>query len=402
MSHVTSARDLKLMLDVHIGIDASNISQGGGLTHLVQLLRFVDPKTVGVRRVTVWATKKILDKLPEKPWLVKRSGGWAEKPLVLRAIFHQLLMPYQLKAEGCDLIFAPGGILPFFSNLPSVAMSQNMLPFDPKSALQFGFFSLMRFKFFLLRYIQLMSFRSSDGVIFLTQYAREALAPRINRKDIMTKIINHGIETRFRSVPRQQRPLSNYSHTQPLRILYVSIVMPYKHQIEVALAVAHLRSKNIPIEIQFIGAAWGNYGKKFKHTLKKLDPEGEFLKWLGERHFDSLETIYHQSQLFVFASSCETSSNILIEAMAAGLPIACSNRAPLPEIMNDAALYFDPECPNSISEVLEKLVRDDSKRYELSKKSFEKSASFSWDDCASLTFAFLADISRRKLGYANA
>jgi glycosyltransferase involved in cell wall biosynthesis len=41
--------------------------------------------------------------------------------------------------------------------------------------------------------------------------------------------------------------------------------------------------------------------------------------------------------------------NILLEAMAAGLPIACSNRGPMPEVLGTAGLYFNPENPAEIA-----------------------------------------------------
>ena len=50
----------------------------------------------------------------------------------------------------------------------------------------------------------------------------------------------------------------------------------------------------------------------------------------------------------IFASSCESSSCVLIENMASGLPIACSNRGPMPEVLKDGGVYFDPEKPIDI------------------------------------------------------
>jgi len=45
-------------------------------------------------------------------------------------------------------------------------------------------------------------------------------------------------------------------------------------------------------------------------------------------------------------------ANILVEAMASGLPIACSNRGPMPEVLGDAGVYFDPEDPHDIARAL--------------------------------------------------
>ena len=53
--------------------------------------------------------------------------------------------------------------------------------------------------------------------------------------------------------------------------------------------------------------------------------------------------VLKRAHLFVFASSCENMPNTLVEAMASGLPIACSDRGPMPEILRDGGTYFDPE-----------------------------------------------------------
>ena len=58
---------------------------------------------------------------------------------------------------------------------------------------------------------------------------------------------------------------------------------------------------------------------------------------------DDLHQKYLDADLGLFASSCENMPNILLETMGAGLPIACSNRQPMPEILKNGGEYFDPE-----------------------------------------------------------
>ena len=65
--------------------------------------------------------------------------------------------------------------------------------------------------------------------------------------------------------------------------------------------------------------------------------------------------------------------NTLIEAMAAGLPIVSSDRGPMPEILGDAGLYFNPESPDSIASALYEMASNTSMRLSLSRKSKLKS-----------------------------
>ena len=48
------------------------------------------------------------------------------------------------------------------------------------------------------------------------------------------------------------------------------------------------------------------------------------------------------SHIFLFASSCETFGQVLIEGLAAGLPTASSSMSGIPEILGDTVIYFDP------------------------------------------------------------
>jgi glycosyltransferase involved in cell wall biosynthesis len=94
----------------------------------------------------------------------------------------------------------------------------------------------------------------------------------------------------------------------------------------------------------------------------------------------------------VFASSCENLPNILLEAMASGLPIACSNRLPMPEVLGPAGVYFDPLRPRQIEDALRQLFHDAQLRRHLAVAAFERAGQFSWSDCARDTFRFLADV----------
>ena len=386
--------DMREKPGLYLGIDATNIRQGGGVTHLSQLLQAGDPAVAGFDRVTVWTCKSTAATLPDRPWLIKRSAPWMEAALPMRMVGQQFRLPKDLAAVGCDVLFSPGGTLPNWCSLPTVTMSQNMLPFEPLEAARFGCFSPMRLKMRLLRHTQAHSFRRADGIIFLTQYAATAVSKALADVPSNLGLIPHGIEPRFIQAPRPQRWLADCSAQSPFRILYVSILMPYKHQVEVAHAAKQLRSAGMPIEMRFIGSPWGGYGQQFRALLDELDPKREFLLWSGAEPFDALHNCYQNADVFVFASSCENLPNILIEAMAAGLPIASSDRGPMPEVLGDAGVYFDPEVPASIAEALSKLALDASLRANLAGMAWRKAQAYSWERCAHDTFTFIAQVAR--------
>lgn len=379
---------------LHLGIDASNIRQGGGVTHLSQLLCAANPAAAGIERITVWAVRSTAATLPARTWLEVRSPAWIEASLPRRMFGQQFKLVRELKLAGCDVLFSPGGTLPLWGSMPMVTMSQNMLPFEPVEALRFGRWSGMRLKMWMLRRTQGRSFRHASGVIFLTQYAQQSVCSFLGVVKSRTVLIPHGIESRFVQPPRLQQCADRYSPERPFRFLYVSILMPYKHQMEVAQAISLLRREGLSVEIRFVGADWGDSGREFRRLLQCLDPGKEYLHWTGGVPFDQLGGVYLEADAFVFASSCENLPNIMIEAMASGLPIASSNRGPMPEVLGDAGLYFDPEVPESIADALRKLIHNVGLRTELAASAWQKSQSYSWGRCARETLEFIVKIAR--------
>lgn len=379
---------------IHIGVDASNIRQGGGVTHLSRLLSYAEPETIGVERVTVWAPKKTLSALPDPQWLVKRESAWVESSLPKRACWQQRILPKALLAEKCSILFSPGGTTPYSSPVKTVSMSQNMLPFEPAEAALFGTFSFMRLKLRLLRSSQGSSFARADGVIFLSRYARDRLINTLALDPRRAVLIPHGVEPRFFQLPRRARELAECNSLAPFRLLYVSILMPYKHQIEIARAAAILRMEGLPLTVDFIGASWGRYGATFESELRRLDPDRVFLRWLGEVPFEGLHLLYRDADGFVFASSCENLPNIMIEAMAAGLPILSSGRGPMPEVLGDDGCYFDPYVVDSIVAEMRRFLGDREMRERLALGGSVRARRYSWKTCADETFAFIASVAR--------
>lgn len=378
-----------------VAIDASNIISGGGLTHLVRMLTEASPADCGVHVVHVWTSTSTAQQLPKQDWLVLHSPSWCDAGLARRIWGQQFLLPAMVKAAGCEVLFSPGGTLPAWSPVPMVTMSQNMLPFEPDRARLFGRWSWMRLKMRILRVSQGRSFRRAEGLIFLTRYARDSVLAAVGSLPALTALIPHGVEHRFVIRARPQRAVQAPVDRE-LRLLYVSIQMPYKHHIELMDAVVHLREQGLDVVLTMVGSSAGAYGQAVRLKRLELDPGQEFLHDLGHVDFGRLHELYGQADAFVFASSCENLPNILIEAMAAGLPIACSQRGPMPEVLGDAGIYFDPESPVSIAQAIRPLAEDPVLAASLAQRAWDRAQAYSWKRCASDTFSFLSKLASLK------
>jgi glycosyltransferase involved in cell wall biosynthesis len=369
-----------------IGIDASNLLLGGGVTHLDELLRAADPERHRFSEVIVWGRRATLDRLPQKPWLILRSEPELERNLLRRSLWRMRRLDGLLRQAGCDLLFVPGGsYLGAFR--PFVTMSRNLLPFDDAAVHKYGF-SWMRLKMRLLRRVQTATFRSASGVIFLTASARNWVTRVTGSLPGRTEIIPHGISSRFSRNPSPQLPLEHYSIARPFRLLYVSNLQPYKHHAPLVAAVRTMRDEGYPLALDLVGAGSIAAEQELKRIVDEAGGASEGIAYHGSVNYSALPGFYHRADVFVFASSCENLPNILLEAMAAGLPIACSNRSVMPEVLGEAGLYFDPESPQSMSQALKILLNDPALRARLGEAARRRVADWSWPRCADMTFAF--------------
>ncbi len=373
---------------IRVGIDGSNIKCGGGLTHLRELLNAAHPHAHGVQRVTVWTNEDTAARLPHKSWLKVAPIPPLKRGLLFQLWWQRFDLP-RLARDECDILFVPGGNHPGRFH-PFVALSQNILPFDRVERARYGL-SWMRLRLLLLRMGQSETFRRADGMIFLTTTAQVTVEQATGSLSY-SKIIPHGISPMFRMVPRVQERLGGHNGMRPFRWLYVSIVDVYKHQWNLAGAAQQLLDEKLPLELELIGPAYTPALARLQNQLSRNQALSSAVHYRGPMDHESLVEAYRAADGFVFASSCENMPIILMEAMAAGLPIACSNRGPMPEVLRDAGVYFDPESSEDIARAMRELMLDRKKRAECAARAYEYAKEYTWERCARETFSFLAEV----------
>lgn len=369
-----------------LGIDGSNLRGGGGITHLVELLRAASPVEQGIAKVVVWSRQGTLALLPDKPWLHLVHEPMLDRSLPWRQLWVQGRLA-DIAERDCDVLFTPGATL-HHARTPCVTMCQNMLPFEPTERRRYGL-STMSAKLSLLEYSQRKAFRRAQGVIFLTRYAQRTVQQRVGSLKAHQIIIPHGVAPEFRLAPRPVAPIGNYSDARPFRIVYVSILSAYKHQWHVAEAVAQLRRAGLPVALDLVGPSDKSALQRLRQVLDRVDSAHKFIRYVGPVAHGELPSWYHNADAFVYASSCENLPIILLEAMASGLPIACSNRGPMPEVLGQAGLYFDPENPEDIAETVQTMLADQELRRACAVSAFKQSETYTWERCARETFDFI-------------
>lgn len=365
-----------------IGIDASRNRSGGAKTHLVGILTESDPTNEGISTVHVWSYKELLDALPDLPWLQKHNPALLE-----RSLFHQLWwqffrLPKEAHALGCDALLNTdaGTICPF---RPSATMSRDMLSYEPGEMKRYGL-SLARLRLFVLKYVQARSLRHATGAVFLTKYAAKLIQNFTGPLSCPT-VIPHGVSNSF----KQSTHFGNWSEGKAIRCLYVSNAAFYKHQWVVIKAIEELRTRGHNVSLTLAGGGRGAALRRMHDAIEDSDPNRKFIKTIEQVAHEEVPTLLADADLFIFASSCENMPNTLVEAMASGLPIACSDRGPMPEVLQDGGVFFDPEDFTSIADAVEKVLLDKELRIRIAHRAKELSEDYSWGKCGRETWKFL-------------
>ena len=111
------------------------------------------------------------------------------------------------------------------------------------------------------------------------------------------------------------------------------------------------------------------------------------VRFLGPVAEADLPALYAAAAVFVFPSRYEGFGFPVLEAMACGTPVACSNVSSLPEIAGDAALHFDPDDANAIAQAIQRLLEETSLCADLQARGLAQAARFTWEHTAALTLS---------------
>ncbi len=376
-------------MSIVVGIDASRNRSGGAKAHLIGILTELNPLEHDIREVHVWAFKSLLDAIPNRSCVVKHCPNDLEQSLPRQLWWQANKLSGEVKAADCDILFTTdASTLCRFR--PMVVLSQDMLSYEPGVMSSFGF-SKARLRLHVILLIQNRAFRFANGVIFLTKYSGELIQKACGQLHCVT-YIPHGVGSDFKR--SQMNRVWPESGGRPIQCIYVSNAEMYKHQWVVVRAIAALRERGHNLTLMLVGGGAGRSQRLLEDHISILDPERAFVQQLDFVLQEELPGYLVNADLFVFASSCENMPVTLVEAMAVGLPIACSDRGPIPEVLEDGGVYFDPEDEDSIANAVEQIINDSTLRERIAQRAKMLSEQYSWQRCAEETFGFIVETHR--------
>lgn len=369
-------------------INALNARQGGGQTYLFNQLRYLPQD--GSFDVTLLVGPSFKSPTCLTGVRFIQAPRWMENPL-FRFVWERFRLPVLLKQDSVDVLFCPGGVV---NTKPPegcrvVTMFQNMLPFDIKQRRRYPF-GYMRLRHWLLARLMVRSMLNADLVIFISEYAKGVIVEETGGSLQQAVVIPHGIADEFRRDLYAELPRPSWLPSDDY-LLYVSSVDVYKAQLEVVQAFARLNPLGLGLHLLLVGPEQRFYSDQVRREISRLHLDSH-IHLVGKVPYLDLPAIYQHARINIFASECENCPNILLEALASGRAVVCSNRQPMPEFGGDAVLYFDPADPIALAKCLQQLLDDEARAETLARAACLQAQKFSWQHSAMQTWQAIAEL----------
>lgn len=184
---------------------------------------------------------------------------------------------------------------------------------------------------------------------------------------------------RFLSEKPDSKTLEGFNLKKPF-ILYVGNAYPHKNLENLVRALKYLPSN---ITLVFVGKK-DDFYTRIEKLVRDLGFKDRVI-FTGYVSDERLAGLYNEALAFTFPSLNEGFGLPALEAMSFGLPVVSSQVSCLPEILGDAALYFNPQNPKDISSKIKEILEDVDLRKDLVKKGYNQIKKYSWEKMAKKT-----------------
>ncbi|MCW3018207.1 MAG: glycosyl transferase group 1 [Solirubrobacterales bacterium] len=234
--------------------------------------------------------------------------------------------------------------------------------------------------------------RRADRVIVDSQSTRGDLVELLGADPARIDVVPLGLGAVRRGEPLTEPDVrERFDLGERTVVLSLSAKRPHKNLLALIGALARLTSERPVLVLPGYPTA---HEDELRARVRALDLEADvrFPSWVSE---EEVEGLWALTRAFVFPSLYEGFGLPVLEAMARGVPVACSDASSLPEVAGDAALLFDPHDEGAIADALRRLLGDEQLRERLRARGLAQAERFTWEQTARLTLESYARAMQR-------
>lgn len=241
--------------------------------------------------------------------------------------------------------------------------------------------ALYWFKNLVYRFVIWLAVWRSEAVIAVSKFTKDDIEEQFSVKSEKVHMIYEGVSDAIKNVDNidDKQIILGYNIESPY-IMYVGNAYPHKNLEGLIRIFSKIGEKRPDLSLVLVGkmdyfyTQVKDFAKKYQNKVNIVFP--------GYVPDEDLAVLFRQAEAYVFASLYEGFGLPPLEAMSQDCPVASSNKACMPEVLGDAALYFNPENEAEAADKIDKLISDKKIQEQLIMLGKKQVAKYSWNRCA--------------------
>jgi glycosyltransferase involved in cell wall biosynthesis len=319
---------------------------------------------------------------PPQPHLFPVQPNALIRALPFPRLWTHVRLAWEMATHAPDVLFVPAHALPVLHPRRSVVTVHDLgYLYYPQAH--------TRGARWYLQWSTLYNARAATHLIADSQATRRDLLAHCGVAQDKVSVVYPGYDPQFAPVhdqARLQETRARYGLPASY-ILYVGTLQPRKNLARLVAAFAALVAQGTPADLVLAGKKGWLYEALFAqvHQLG-LESRVHFIGYVPQ---EELPALLSGAQVFVLPSLYEGFGMPVLEAMACGTPVICSNTSSLPEVASDAALLVSPDDTDQLASAMQRVLVDEELRCDLTQKGLAQVNHFSWTRCAQETLVIL-------------
>lgn len=300
------------------------------------------------------------------------------------SVRQQWVVPQVLRHVGATLYHSPYYMMPFWPGVPTVVTLHDLIPLRYPHL-------FTRKQRLVYRIAARLAVHAAKRVVTVSAAAARDISQLLRVPAERVVVIPAAADPTFR--PQSESAIAAMRgrlSLPPRYALYVGTNKPHKNLVRLIEAWARVRAGDAALVIA------GVWDARFPEAQQRAAALGvnKSVHFLGRVAEADLPALYGGALVFVFPSEHEGFGLPVIEAMACGVPVACSSAASLAEVAGEAALQFAPHDVEAMAAAIGSLLGNSDLRAEVSRRGTARATQFSWATAAHLTLDVYRNASR--------
>ena len=247
-----------------------------------------------------------------------------------------------------------------------------------------------------LRFNVQRTVRLAKRIITVSEFSRDAILRAYPVSPDLVRVVPNAASSQFKVIPRGRanRVVGEQFGFEVPFIFSVGDLQPRKNHIGLIAAFASLAAAHPELNHHLVVAGQNTWFTPKVRAAAQASGLAHRIHFTGFVSDADLVRLYNACDCFVFPSFYEGFGLPILEAMACGRAVACSNTSAMPEVADGAGLLFDPRNPASIARAIADILTDTDLRERMESRGLQRAAHFNWRKSAMATLEVYREVYR--------